>query len=75
MIDILEATRIVKNNLPGSTIKKSAAYKNLFLFLMQPVDPSEFPVFFSVNQETKAFSDFSPWDDANPADIEKLFLS
>jgi hypothetical protein len=75
MIDILEASSIIKSNLPGSTIQKSAEYQGQFLFLVVPSDPDEFPIFFSVNRQTKAFRDFSPFDDGNPAEIEKLFLT
>jgi hypothetical protein len=73
MINLAEATAIITKNLPGSQIQKTAEYGDKFLFLVDL--PDEFPVFFSVNRKTKEFSDFSPWADADPAEIERLFLT
>lgn len=75
MIDVKKAIVIIKKNLPGSEIKKYISYGGDFIFLVQPPDPDEFPVFFSVNQSTGAFRDFSPFDVEDPVEFQRLFMA
>jgi hypothetical protein len=65
----------VRNQIPGSTIQKSAEYKGQFIFLIAPEDPDEFPIFVSVNRNTNELIDFLPWEEENPEEIQSLFQS
>lgn len=71
MVDILEATRIVGQNIPNGKIYKSVVHDNLFVFLVLTDDPEEsgYDPFVSVNRETGEFSDFSPFTYANPREV------
>lgn len=75
MINVIDASGIVNSKIPGSKIQKSAEYRGQFIFLIAPADPDEFPIFVSVNRNTQELTDFSPWDEENPSEIERLFTS
>jgi hypothetical protein len=75
MLDINEATKIIKSNLPGEKINSYVEYKNLYLFqvfMQKPFEENMDP-FFSVNRDTGEFRDFSIITDGNITEIVSLF--
>lgn len=77
MVDISEAEKIVLENLPGGRIAKHIEYKNLFVFQVFRDDPLEgdWDPFYSVNRDTKEFSDFSIILAGDLNELTQLFMS
>lgn len=75
MINVIDASGVVNAQIPGSKIQKSVEYRGQFIFLIAPSDPDEFPVFVSVDRTTQELTDFSPWEEEDPSEIERLFTS
>lgn len=77
MHDLTAAEKIVRDNLPDGTIQKWVEYRGLYLFQVFNADPIEGTLdpFFSVNQQTGEFRDFSIITDGNIDEISALFSS
>lgn len=75
MIKPDEATKIIKKNLPNGKIQKSVVYKDLYLFQVFRDAPGEEQVdpFYSVNQKTGEFKEFSIITDGNISEVNDLF--
>jgi len=76
MLDIKEATKIVEKNLPTGKIEKVINYRNLYIFQVFVNSPGEYGLdpFYSVDQSTGEFSDFSIITDGDPQEISALFM-
>lgn len=67
-LSLQQAADIVKKNLPEGTIQASVSYKGVYLFRVNVNLPFEenLDPFFSVDQNTGEFKDFSIITDGNP---------
>lgn len=76
MLNINQAIEIIKKNLPNGKIQAHIVYGGVFLFQVFRDDPfeEEMDPYFSVDQETGEFRDFSIFDDGNFDEIAQLFL-
>lgn len=76
MLDIEEATQIVKSYLPDGKIQVAVPYQNVYLFQVFGDDPLEgrMDPFFSVDKTTGEFRDFSVLTDGDISEIAQLFL-
>lgn len=75
MPNVQEATAIVHKNYPEGKIQKFIVYKDLFLFQVFSDDPFEgqWDPYYSVNQKTGEFRDFSIITDGDIVEITNLF--
>lgn len=76
MLSDADATILAKRNLPGRELSKPVPYRGLFLFIAtDPNDPDEgdFDPFYSVNQSTGEFKEFSVITDGDITEIADLF--
>lgn len=75
MLDINQATEIVKNQLPNGKIQARVVYRDLYLFQVFGDDPLEGQMdpFYSVNKETGEFSEFSLLTDGDISEVVSLF--
>lgn len=75
MVDIKTAEQIVKKAIPDGAIQAYIEYKGLYVFQVFTTDPGEEELdpFYSVNQKTGEFRDFSVLTDGNMRDISRLF--
>lgn len=75
MPDLLEATQIVRNNIPNGKIQCWIIYRDLYLFQVFTDLPFEEDMdpFYSVNMNTGEFKDFSIITDGDIAEITSLF--
>lgn len=76
MLDISEAEKIVRENLPDGRIAKHIEYGDLFVFQVFRKDPVEgdWDPFYSVDRRSKEFRDFSVILDGDFDEINRLFL-
>lgn len=76
MLNLVQATRIVKKTFPKGKIQSSIEYENLYIFQVFLPLPGEEEMdpFFSVNKETGAIKDFSILTDGDTTEITRLFL-
>ena len=76
MVDISEAKKIVKENLPDGKVSKYIEYNDLFVFQVFRKDPLEgaWDPFFSVNKTTGDFNEFSILMDGDFEEIYELFM-
>lgn len=72
---IEEATQIVKKNLPKGKIQAVVWYRGLYLFMVFREDPFEEEVdpFYSIDQQTGEFKEFSLFTDGNINEVLFLF--
>jgi len=75
-INLDQAAAIVKKEFPEGKIQKYIDYKGKFIFQIFTEDPleGELDPFYSVDQNTGEFSDFSILTDGNTAEITSLFM-
>lgn len=75
MLSLEEATSIVNKAIPNGKIQSSVVYRNLYLFIVftDNIGEEEMDPFYSVDQETGAFSDFSIIEDGDMSEIIPLF--
>lgn len=71
---LADAIEIVKNNLPNGRILKYVVYRELFVFLVIGDSPEEgmFDPYYSVNQKSGEFSEFSVFTDCEDFEILDL---
>lgn len=75
MLNQVEASKIVKDNLPFGKIQKVVPYKDVWLFQVFNKRPGEeiMDPFFSVHRTTGEFKEFSIITDGSPQEITELF--
>lgn len=75
MLNINQATEIVRKAIPNGEIQTHIVYNDLYLFQVFTDNPGEgeWDPFYSVNSETGEFSDFSILDD-DITEITDLFM-
>jgi hypothetical protein len=75
-LNLDDATQIVNREFPDGKIQKSIDYEGKFIFQIFTDDPleGELDPFYSVDQNTGEFSDFSIMTDGDPVKIGDLFL-
>lgn len=75
MLDINEATKVIKKNIPDGKIQAMITYNDLYIFQVFTDRPfeEEMDPFYSVNQQTGEFRDFSIITDGDPAKVVSLF--
>lgn len=75
MLNRLDATAIVRRNLPLGDIQKVVVYKDLYLFMVFNQRPGEemMDPYYSVNTTTGVFNEFSILNDGNTSEILSLF--
>lgn len=77
LIELEKATIIATSNYPQGNIQAVIDYREVWLFQIFTDDPDEgiWDPFFSVDQKTGKFEEFSVMDDGNPFEINALFLA
>lgn len=77
LVDLENATTIANSSYPEGKIQSVIDYNGVWLFKIFTDDPDEgmWDPFFSVNQKTGVFSDFSIMDDGNIFEITALFMA
>jgi len=75
LIDLENAAAIATSSYPKGKIQSVIDYHGVWLFKIFTDDPDEgiWDPFFSVNQKTGVFEEFSPMDDGNIFEITALF--
>lgn len=76
MLNIEQATKIVRKTFPEGKILSSIDYKNVYIFKIYLPLPEEegMDPFFSVNKQTGEFRDFSILTDGDITEITELFI-
>lgn len=77
LVDLENATTIANSSYPQGIIQSVVDYRGVWLFKIFTDDPDEgiWDPFFSVDQKTGVFSEFSPMDDGNIFEINALFMA
>ena len=75
MLNINSAVTEVKNSFPDVIIKKGLEYHGTFVFLVQPKDLDEFPIFVAINSKTKEVSDLAFDEIEDPMEFQSMFLT
>lgn len=77
MLNVNEATEIVRKALPNGKIQKTVVYTDLYLFQVFRDTPGEEEIdpFYSVNQKTGEFNEFSILTDGDITQVLDLFVN
>lgn len=77
LLNIPEATKVVRDALPRGRIEAVVPYKDLYLFQVFTDEPGEgnFDPYYSVDRKTGKFMDFSIFADGNSGEIINLFVA
>lgn len=75
MVNLEQAHKVILSNLPGSTIHNVIEYNDRYIFVVDTGDPDEagYDPFYSVDQRTGKFAEFSIITGGDMDDIFKLF--
>lgn len=74
-VNLRQAMDIIRKQLPGAKIEAQITYQNFYIFRVLRNEPGEenFDPFYSVDQRTGEFRDFSILTDGVGSEVVKLF--
>lgn len=75
MLNIDTAATEIKTSFPDVILKKGLEYHGAFVFLVQPKDVDEFPIFVAINSKTKEVSDLAFDEIEDPMEFQSMFLT